>query len=53
MHKRLYSFLNENNILFCNQYGFRKNNSTTLALAQITELIKETIDNKKLDVGFL
>ena len=51
MHKRLYSFLNENNILFCNQYGFRKNNSTTLALAKITELIKETIDNKKIGCG--
>ena len=24
MHKRLYTFLESNNILFCNQFGFRK-----------------------------
>ena len=29
MHKRLYNFLQEHNILFENQFGFRKNNSTT------------------------
>ena len=51
MHKRLYSFLNDNNILYSNQFGFRKNNSTTFALAQITEMIKETIDNKKIGCG--
>ena len=37
LHKRLYDFLQENNILFQNQFGFRKNNSTTFALIQITE----------------
>ena len=47
MHKLLYDFLQEHNILFQNQFGFRKNNSTTFALLQITEKIKETIDNKK------
>ena len=30
MHKRLYEFLQEHNILFQNQFGFRKNSSTTL-----------------------
>ena len=51
MHKRLYSFLNEHDILFKNQFGFRKNNSTSFALIQITERIKETIDNKKYGCG--
>ena len=51
MHKRLYSFLNEHNILFRNQFGFRKNNSTSFALIQITERIKETIDKKKYGCG--
>ena len=51
MHKRLYSFLNEHNILFKNQFGFRKNNSTSFALIQITEKIKETIDKKKYGCG--
>ena len=51
MHKRLYKFLETHNILFENQFGFRKNNSTSLALIQITEKIKETIDNKKFGCG--
>ena len=51
MHKRLYNFLEEHNILFCNQFGFRKNNSTSLALIQITEKIKESIDNKQYGCG--
>jgi len=38
MHIRLYSFLTDHNILFQNQFGFRKNNSTTYALIQITEI---------------
>ena len=53
MHKRLYSFLNEHNILFKNQFGFRKNNSTSFALIQITEKIKETIDKKNMVAEFL
>ena len=51
MHKQLYDFLQEHNILFQNQFGFRKNNSTTFALLQITDKIKETIDNKKYGCG--
>ena len=51
MYKRLYSFLEKYNILFQNQFGFRKNNSTTFALLEITERIKETIDNRKYGCG--
>ena len=51
MHKRMYEFLQGHNILFQNQFGFRKNNSTTFALIEITEKIKETIDNKKYGCG--
>ena len=36
MHSRLYDFL-EHSILFENQFGFRKNNSTSYALMEITE----------------
>ena len=36
MHKKLYSFLEKNNILFRNQF----------ALAQITEMIKVSIDKE-------
>ena len=52
MHKRLYTFLEYNNILYLNQYGFRKNNSTVYALVQITQLIKASIDEANLDVAF-
>ena len=51
MHKRLYNFLEEHNSLFRNQFGYRKNNSTSLALIQITEQIKESIDNRKYGFG--
>ena len=47
----MYEFLQEHNILFQNQFGFRKNNSTTFALIEITEKIKETIANKKYGCG--
>ena len=51
MHKILYSFLELHNILYNNQFGFRKNNSTAFALIQITEKIKESIDNNKFGCG--
>ena len=41
IHKRLYEFLQDHNILFHNQFGFRR----------ITEKIKETIDNKEFGCG--
>ena len=40
MHSRLYDFLEHHSILFENQFGFRKNNSTSYALMEITEKIK-------------
>ena len=51
MHKRLYTFLEDNNIVYLNQYGFRKNNSTVYALVQTTELIKASIDRGKFSCG--
>ena len=37
MHSRLYDFLEHHSILFENQFGFRKNNSTSYALMEITK----------------
>ena len=51
MHRRLYEFLEYHNILFENQFGFRKNNSTSYALMEITERIKDSIDNGKFGCG--
>ena len=48
IHKRLYKFLEEHHILYHNQFGFRKNNSTVHALImQIIEVIKANIHNRK------
>ena len=51
LHKRLYNFLEEHNILFHNQFEFRKNNSTINALIQITQTLKESIDKGKYGCG--
>ena len=51
MHKSLYNFLLEHNIIYQNQFGFRTNNSTVFALAEITEMIKVSIDNRKFGCG--
>ena len=51
IHSKLYMFLESNNILYNQQFGFRKNNSTTYALIQITERIKGSIDNGKFGCG--
>ena len=51
VHKRLYHFLELHNVLFENQFGFRKNNSTSYALMEITEHIKESIDKGKFGCG--
>ena len=47
MYKRLISYLNKNNILFKNQYGFRKNRSTDMAIVEITDKISQAIDENK------
>ena len=50
MHKR-YDFLEQHCILFDNQFGFWKNNSTSYALMEIPEKIKESIDGGKYGCG--
>ena len=37
IHNRLYYFLQEHEILYQNQFVFKNNNSTVLALAQISD----------------
>ena len=51
MHKRLYEFFEDNNILYEFQFGFRKKMSTAHSLVEITEEIKESIDNGKFGCG--
>ena len=51
IHKRLYHFLEINNIIYPLQFGFRKNFSTTHTLLSLTENIKQEIDKGKFGCG--
>ena len=51
LHKRLTQFFEKHCILFIYQYGFRKLHSTTLALIEITDKIKTSIDEGKYVMG--
>ena len=44
IHMRLNSFLEQNNIFYPSQFGFRDNHSTTHALIEMTDQIKEACD---------
>ena len=51
MYKRLYTFLNNNNII-CNLHlGFRQQYSTFHALINITEIIGKTLDDGNIECG--
>ena len=49
--KSLISFLEQNKILYCHQYGFRKFYSTLLSLIEVTDLIKRFLDEKHYVIG--
>ena len=51
MHKRLYNFLEVNDILQPLQCGFRKKHSTQHTLISMTETIRKTIDNGNFGCG--
>ena len=51
VHKRLYSFLEKNYLLFEQQYGFRNKLSTNHALIDITNKIQEACDNGQFTCG--
>ena len=50
-HKQLYEFLEQNNMLYERQFGFRSKHSTDHALLAITENIKNKIDNHVFTCG--
>ena len=49
--KHLYGYLESNNILYPLQFGFRQKCSTNHALIQITESIRNSIDNNEFGCG--
>ena len=51
IYNRLYDYLTNLHILCDNQFGFRKNHSTTLALIDLHEKISSAIDRGELAVG--
>ena len=51
MHTRLCSFLEQHNVLYSLQFGFRSKNSTLHALISLTESIKKTIDDGMFGCG--
>ena len=51
MFKRLMSIIDKHKILYQDQFGFRKNHSTEMAIISLTQKITDAIENKKFTVG--
>ena len=51
IYKRLYAFLEQNECLYTNQFGFRNLRSTNHALTNITERIRNGLDNNEYICG--
>ena len=51
VHARVYKFLEDTQCIYLLQFGFRKKHSTNHALTDITETIRQALDNKKLACG--
>ena len=51
MYKRLYIFLNNNNIIYNMQFGFRQQYSTSHALINVTENIRKALDDGNIGCG--
>ena len=53
VYNRITKFLNENNLIYLLQFGFRHNYSTNHALINVTEDARKNLMKEKLDVAFL
>ena len=51
MYKKVYQFLTENNIIYDLQCGFRQNFSTAHALINLTENIRQALDEGYIGCG--
>ena len=51
VHQRLHIFLENNNVLYDRRFDFRNKHSTTHALIEITEKIREALDKKQFACG--
>ena len=48
---QLYKYLDDNNLLFDSQYGFRKHHSTELAAVELIDRIYETMDQGDIPIS--
>jgi retron-type reverse transcriptase len=51
MYKRLINHIEKNKILTQNQYGFRENRSTELAIIELVDKITQAIDKEEYTIG--
>ena len=51
MYNRLLKYFTDNDILVKNQFGFREQHSTYMALLKLVDDISEQVDNRKLSIG--
>ena len=51
IYKRLSNFLDINNLIYSLQFGFRQNYTTTHALVNATERIRQTLDESSFECG--
>ena len=51
VHQRLHIFLENNNVLYGKQFGFRNKFCTTHALIEITEKIRQALDKNNFACG--
>ena len=51
LYHRFIDFFNRQKLIFKYQFGFRENHSTVLALTEIVDKIKETVDKNGFTVG--
>ena len=51
MYKRLYTFLNKNNVIYNLQFGLRQQYCTSHALINITENIRKAVDDGNIGCG--
>ena len=51
MYERVYQFLTENNLIYDLQFGFRQNVSTAHTLINLTENIRQALDEGYIGCG--
>ena len=51
MHKRIMDFINKHNVLCENQYGFREQHSTYMAVLNMIDQISQEMENNNYSIG--